>query len=420
MQPNSEVSGWSHEGERVSQLRARIDELDNLITSLVKERFAICLQLGEIKEQLNLPVKNEARENEVMARVRSQADDPRIEEELINLYETILSSSKKLQSEQWSSQSNQSRVERSFSQTSGECTTRNKTVLPAARYFPQVTIIGLGLIGGALAALIKRHSPTTNIIGVDQKEVIDKAIADQVIDTGEEDALRAVSRSSLVLLAAPPSENMAVLRRLAKALNRGQLVVDVTSTKKAIVSLAENLDLNGADFIGGHPFFGSEQSGFDASKALKPEGSVFCLSPCASSSEMSLKRAIRWLTSLKLKPVITSAEDHDRLTASTSHIIQLFAVLLGARLSDGLSDKELADELSLSGPALRQMARLMESPCGMWSEIIAQNNEQISAAAKELASELFLSAEKIESGDDSYVKDRFDRARRTANAIRTT
>src|SRR5262249_25391142 len=128
----------------------------------------------------------------------------------------------------------------------------------APRYFTQVTIVGLGLIGGTMARLIKKHLPTTKIIAVDREEVLAQAANLGLVDDGIADWKKAVKKSQksqLIILAAAPAENIKLLNEIAPSLKRRQLVIDVSSTKAKIARQAEQVDLHGADFIGGHPFF---------------------------------------------------------------------------------------------------------------------------------------------------------------------
>ena len=54
-------------------LRAEIDALDNQIAKLLTDRFAIVKAIGNVKRQAGLPVKDLAREREVLERVKSLA-----------------------------------------------------------------------------------------------------------------------------------------------------------------------------------------------------------------------------------------------------------------------------------------------------------------------------------------------------------
>lgn len=54
--------------ERLNELRKEIDEIDEQIIELLEERVRIARELGEIKRELNLPLRDEKREEEVLRR----------------------------------------------------------------------------------------------------------------------------------------------------------------------------------------------------------------------------------------------------------------------------------------------------------------------------------------------------------------
>ncbi|MBO8173775.1 MAG: chorismate mutase [Thermococcus sp.] len=52
--------------ERLHELRKRVDEIDEQIIKLLEERLRIAREIGEIKRGLNLPIRDEKREEEVL------------------------------------------------------------------------------------------------------------------------------------------------------------------------------------------------------------------------------------------------------------------------------------------------------------------------------------------------------------------
>ena len=54
--------------ERLHELRTEIDGIDRQIIELLEERAKLTREIGKIKRELNLPVKDEKREEEVLKR----------------------------------------------------------------------------------------------------------------------------------------------------------------------------------------------------------------------------------------------------------------------------------------------------------------------------------------------------------------
>jgi prephenate dehydrogenase len=405
-----EEIGWRHGIKRASSdgalldARARIDELDRLISRLLAERLSLVRQLSGLKADLGLPIEDRQREDQVLTQVASSSSDPRISQAIAGIYDAVIDHSRSLQ-----------RPEAQPAQASrgaARSEPKRPTGMPHRNYFPRVAIIGLGLIGGALARQIKRSMPQTTVTGVDRTEVLEDALTERLIDAAAPDPQAGIARASLVILAASPEKNIELLRCIAPLLKKRQIVVDVTSTKAEICRLADRLDLHGADFIGGHPLFGSEKSGLAGSVEIDVEGKTFCLVPTARTSEISLKRLGRWLTQLGMRVTSADAQFHDAAVARLSHLVQLVAVALGAELADGRTEGEVKNVLALSGTSFSQIARLMASPPEMWSQIVSQNRQEIVPALGQLTLRLKMIAQAIESGEDTQLAEAFRQARR--------
>jgi len=54
--------------ERLHELRKEIDEIDKQTIELLEKRVRIAKEIGEIKRELNLPIRDEKREEEVLRR----------------------------------------------------------------------------------------------------------------------------------------------------------------------------------------------------------------------------------------------------------------------------------------------------------------------------------------------------------------
>lgn len=405
----NDLADWRKPSIKLEESRARIDELDELIASLINERLMLCQEIGEAKKRMNKPVLDDKREKEVLSRVASVAANPVIARQLIDIYTTMLAGSRGLQENltETTSPKAQAGANVHAEPTSESSDATLAQARNPQRYFPTVTIIGLGLIGGTLARLIRKHSAKTNITAVDSPEVLQKALGEGLIDCAETKATAAAERSSLVVLAAPPEKNIELLETIAPKLSRRQLVVDVTSTKSKMCLAAESIDLNGADFIGGHPLFGSQQSGLEASSAVATDKALFCLTPISKSSQMSVKRFRRWLEGLGLEPVEATAETHDKVLARTSHLVQLIAIALGAAICD---QNVTEHDLKLHGPAFKNLARLMESPPEMWLDLFGQNKEELQKAIAELVEKLNLAADALKANEKSELAKLFQKA----------
>lgn len=87
-------------GLELPNLREKIDELDKEISALLQERLLLVHELGKIKQQSGSPVKDAAREAEVIERVTKDVENPRIKKSIAKIYRRIMSESRLLQEEE--------------------------------------------------------------------------------------------------------------------------------------------------------------------------------------------------------------------------------------------------------------------------------------------------------------------------------
>jgi prephenate dehydrogenase len=400
-----EELGWRGTPEeketRLKVNRARIDKLDEAIAGLLKERMECAREIGQLKAGAGIAVKDESREQVVLDHVGAVVgDDAALVAAVEQVYRQVLEESRRLQNRP---------AELAYPAGGGMS---QKTTS-----FPRILIVGCGLIGGALARRIKLVHPTSVIIGCDKQQVLEEASAAGVLDEAVADPLDGVQKASLIILAASPRANVELLRKIAPVTKARQVIIDVTSTKSAICRVAAELKMK-ADFIGGHPFFGSQKAGFAASSELSVVGKTFVLVPSAKSTEVSLKRLTRWVEQLGMVVEVRSADEHDATVAGTSHLIQLLSVALGSLLANGVTPDELRQKLALSGPGLLTITRLMASPYSLWAEILQQNETAICSSLSLMESRLQLMRTAISTGQMDVIEAQFNTARRVADLLK--
>src|SRR5438128_1365242 len=137
----------------------------------------------------------------------------------------------------------------------------------------QVTIYGIGLIGGSFGLALKRAFPDIRIAGVDNAGVLERARQLKIIDGADSAA------ADLVILATPVGD---ILKLLDQFTSQQTLVMDMGSTKVTICRKAERL---GVPFIGCHPMAGIELSGPEAANADLFRGAPFFLCPVKSTPD---------------------------------------------------------------------------------------------------------------------------------------
>jgi prephenate dehydrogenase len=239
----------------------------------------------------------------------------------------------------------------------------------------RVAIAGLGLIGGSLARALTARGH--RVIGVDRAPALRRARAARAVSGTAPSVEAAAPEADVLVLAAPPRDNLALLRRVARACRDGLVVTDVGSVKGPIAREARRLGL--ARFVGGHPVAGSEGSGFSASSATLFLGHSWVLTPPGEPAALRRVRAL--VRAAGARPVFMDADEHDRALAFLSHVPQVVSwALLEAARGDAVARRSL----SLAGPGFRDMTRLAKSPRPLWREILGENRVEVARALRAL------------------------------------
>src|SRR5256885_9635606 len=116
--------------------------------------------------------------------------------------------------------------------------------------FARIAIAGFGLIGGSIALAIKRSWPSSLVIAIDQKHVLEPAMRVHAADVGG-DSLVMAGDADLVILAAPVLQNIALLDQLPEYLPSGAVIPDAGRTKRLIDAAPGRPE--SLTFIGGRP-----------------------------------------------------------------------------------------------------------------------------------------------------------------------
>lgn len=261
----------------------------------------------------------------------------------------------------------------------------------------RVSIIGLGLMGGSLAAALQDRK-TYFVVGYDldplaARAAKERGYVDEVANTPEE----AVADVDVVVLAAPVRVIIRQLKELALAMAPGTTVIDLGSTKGAIVEAMARLpDRLGA--MGGHPMCGKRTSGVDGASAHLYQGRTFVVVPTARTDERARQRMANLVEAIGARPVEMAADEHDRVVARISHLPHFASVpaLETAREVEPLSWK-------LAAGGFKNFTMAAEDNLPMWKDIALTNGPEIGAALRAFASHVQELAESFERGDAEEV-----------------
>lgn len=187
---------------------------------------------------------------------------------------------------------------------------------------------------------------------------------------------------ALVVVAAPPDVTAEVV--LAElAAHPHAVVTDVASVKG---SVADAVAAGGGDlrrYVGSHPMAGSERSGPTAARPDLFAGRPWVV-VAGPEADPAAVRVVRTLAvDLGATPVALSPAEHDAAVALVSHVPQVAASLVAARLREAP-----AAALDLAGQGLRDTTRIAASDPGLWTSILAANAGAVAPVLRALRADL--------------------------------
>ncbi|MBI3087786.1 MAG: prephenate dehydrogenase/arogenate dehydrogenase family protein [Candidatus Omnitrophica bacterium] len=239
--------------------------------------------------------------------------------------------------------------------------------------FNQVTIVGLGLIGGSLGMALRRRRLARRVVGLSRTaSTARRAKARGAVDLGTTDPARAVRDADLVVLAGPVDSVVPQARRLARLMRPGAVLTDVGSTKRRIVAGLEGALLRRVAFIGAHPLAGSEQRGIAAARAELFDGAVCIVTATPKTDRRALRQVVRLWKPLVRRVVVMDPARHDRWLAAVSHLPHLIAFCLMESLEDGAR--------AIAPRSFLDATRVAKSDPDLWDDILLTNREAVLAA----------------------------------------
>jgi prephenate dehydrogenase len=279
-----------------------------------------------------------------------------------------------------------------------------------AEIFKQMTVCGVGLIGGSLALAARRAGAVGRIVGLGRTQAnLDVAGERGMLDVATRDAAEAARGAELVVLAVPILTMRAVLSDLLPYLPASAIVTDVGSVKGWVVKELEPLLGERMALVAAHPIAGKETTGAASADADLFRNRRVIVTPSTRSSAEALERVEALWHASGARVERMSPDEHDEILARASHLPQVVASALAAALDEERIGGKLAAEFGATG--LRDTTRLASSSWEVWRDIFATNREAISAALRLYGRTFREFARLIDAGDMAGLEALFNRGR---------
>ncbi|MFZ0549123.1 MAG: prephenate dehydrogenase [Candidatus Promineifilaceae bacterium] len=237
----------------------------------------------------------------------------------------------------------------------------------------RVAVVGLGLMGGSLAAALKPHVSLLTAVDTNQ-DSLDAALTAGVIDRGTADLAEGLSGAELIILATPVKTILDILRQLPELCPAGCLVFDLGSTKGKVCSAMAKLP-PAFQAIGGHPMCGKESSGFPQADPDLYQNQTFVLCRTARTTPLVEQIALTIVEVAGGRPLFLPPLLHDDLVSMTSHLPYLVSAVLMRQAAE--QAQEQADLWTVSASGFRDSSRLSGSDPQVMGDILLTNRTAV-------------------------------------------
>lgn len=277
--------------------------------------------------------------------------------------------------------------------------------------FKQMTLAGVGLIGGSLALVARRDGLIDRVVGFGRTQAnLDVAMQRGMIDSSSRDPIEAARGSDLLMLAVPIVAMRTTLEKMVPHLAPDAVITDVGSAKGWVVRELEPLINPPMSLVAAHPVAGKETTGAIAGDIDLFRDRRVIITPSAKSTAPAIDKIEKLWKATGANVERMDPEVHDAVLARASHLPQIVSSALAASLLDEHVGKLWAAQFGASG--LRDTTRLAASSWEMWRDIFVANREALAAAMK-LFGDTFAEFQRaIDTGDIDKLEKLFDRGRR--------
>lgn len=235
----------------------------------------------------------------------------------------------------------------------------------------KILIVGLGLLGGSYAKVLKRFGFHISAITLEQSS-IDYALKEGIIDEGttELDA-DMIGDADLVIFALYPHVFVEWIEKNQGLLKSGALITDVTGVKGSIVYKIQEMLRPDLEFIAAHPMAGREVSGVENSTDKMFVGANYIVTPTEKNTQGAIQTCLELGRLLGFSNVTTlSPEEHDEMIGFLSQLTHCIAITLMT-----CNDKE--DMEKFTGDSFRDLTRIARINDIMWSELFVANKSAL-------------------------------------------
>ncbi len=256
----------------------------------------------------------------------------------------------------------------------------------------QLGIIGLGQIGGSIAAALKASRAPYHVSGQDRDDTLVRlARRLRLVQHGSDCQADLIESVDILVVALPMLEIHRLLREQRRLLRNKVLVMDTGSTKKDVIRVAEGLNMK--NFVGGHPYAGTEKSAPAAWDSGLFADQLFFVAKSQRCDGRARSEALRLVRHTGAVAQEIDPDDHDRMFAFASGLPHILAYALVASQGDRRRRKKI--ERCFLAHSFASSTRVAKSPPETIAQFLWQNRRHLKREIDILKNKLDLFAEQL-------------------------
>ena len=231
-------------------------------------------------------------------------------------------------------------------------------------------IVGLGLMGGSFAKVVKKYNLSSNVLGYDhntnhQEQALALNLVERIIDIDE------LLTCDVIVLCIPVNAIIKFMPIL-EGISTDTTIMDFGSTKKLIVdNIPQSIRKN---FVPAHPMTGTEKFGPSAAVDELYEGKTIVLCDLDICNTLHKERVLSIFNAIAMRIVEMDSDTHDVHACYMSHLPHAISYGLANTV---MSHEDPKDIITLAAGGFKDMSRIAHSSSLMWTDIFKQNRENL-------------------------------------------
>jgi cyclohexadieny/prephenate dehydrogenase len=278
--------------------------------------------------------------------------------------------------------------------------------------FDQITIVGVGLIGGSVGMAAKARGAVGRVVGTGRDpKTLARAAELGAVDAHTTDLADAVRTSGLVVVCTPVDRIADVILRAAPHCRPGTIFTDGGSTKGNILAELDGRLPDGVTFVPAHPLAGSEKNGVQHARADLFDNRLTILTPTDDTDTAAVDRVEAFWRAIGSRVVRLPPVQHDQVLAATSHLPHAVAAAVA-----GVTPVEW---LGCTAGGFRDTTRIAGGDPHLWAAIFRANRDAVHAALDRFTARLDTFRALLEAGDRDGLVEWLSEAKQVRDALGT-